>query len=187
MILAKNLKNRGVIINPDNNDPKEQVSVDLSVGNLYQKSGDVNWRTITDSITINPSTCILIQTNEVLKMPNNVFGLLCTKGSIGAKGIIIANTKLDPLFDGNLNIPVYNVGNKKVTLQKGSKFCSISFWVTEQPIIGSSTRNAIRIQPREGSWISDFLSNNTPHIITGLVSVLSAIAAAIITVNYGGS
>lgn len=185
MILAKDLKHRGVIIEPMDNDPKEQVSVDLTVGNLYQKSGGVDWININDSITINPGSCILVQTRESLSMPNNAFGLLSTKGSLGAKGIVIANTKLDPLFEGKLNIPVFNVGNKKVVLKRGSKYCSISFWPTEHPIKGRVTRHAIKIEPREGSKVIDFMSNNSPHIITGIASVISAVIAAIITVNYG--
>lgn len=187
MILSKNLHHRGVDISPINNDPKEQVSVDLTVGSMYQKSGDSDWKTLTESITIPPGTCLLIQTKEKIKMPNNVFGLLCTKGSMGAKGIVIANTKLDPLFDGNLNIPVYNVGNKKVILNKDTKFCSISFWQTESPITGSTARNAIKISPRDNNRIVDFLSNNVPHLITGLASIVAAVVAAFITVKFGSA
>ena len=176
----------GVLIEPAGNDPKEQVSVDLTVGDLYQKSGDVDWRAIKDSVMIHPGTCLLIQTKERITMPNNVFGLLATKGRVGAKGVVVANTKLDPLFEGNLNIPVFNVGSKKVSLNKDDKYCSISFWATEHPIVGSTTRNAIRIEPREGGALADFLSQYAPHIITGVVSVLSAVAAAIITVKFGG-
>lgn len=118
-------------------------------------------------------------------MPNDAFGLLATKGSVGAKGIVTANTKLDPLFDGNLNIPVFNVSGRKVRLKKGQAFCSISFWTTEAPIVGSATRNAIKLQPREVNKFLDFLSRNAPHIITALISLAGAIGAALITVKYG--
>ena len=185
LILAKDLKHRGVNITPYNNDPKEQVSVDLTVGDLYQKSGDIDWINIKDDITIHPGSCILLQTKEELNMPNNVFGLLSTKGRLGAKGVVVANTKLDPLFAGKLNIPVFNVGNKKVTLKKGSKYCSISFWPTEHPVKGLGTRSAINIEPRNGTKIGDFFSNNTPHFITGIFAVLAAVLAAIITIKTG--
>lgn len=186
MILANNLETRGIIIDPLDNDSEEQVSVDLSVGGMYQHSGDNEWRYLGDEITIRPGTCVLIQTNETLKMPNNAFGILHTKGSMGAKGVLVANTKLDPLFEGNLNIPVYNSGNRKVTLTKGQKFCSIAFWKTEGPVVGSKTRNAIRLQARDGSRVKDFFSHNMPHIITAVASVVSSVAAAFLTISFGG-
>lgn len=185
MILTTNLTARGISIAPLAGDPKEQVSVDLAVGDMFQRSGDPDWLHIADSIDIHPRSCVLIRTAESIRMPNNAFGLLATKGSIGAKGIVTANTKLDPLFDGHLNIPVFNVSGRKVQLKKGQRFCSISFWETESPIVGTATRNAIKLQPREVSKLRDFLDRNAPHIITAVVSLASAIFAAIITVKYG--
>jgi deoxycytidine triphosphate deaminase len=162
VILAKSLNERGVVISPQDNSSKEQVSVDLAVGDLFQKSGSVEWRSIKEKITINPGHCVLIQTKENISMPNNVFGLLATKGNIGAKGLIIANTKLDPLFRGKLNIPVYNVSNKKIELKQDQKYCSISFWVTKHAVTGTKTRSAVKIQPSDTSPIYDFFSNNAP-------------------------
>lgn len=186
MILAGNLRSRGIIIEPLSNDPEEQVSVDLSVGAMYQYSGDHEWRHLDGGIEIRPGTCVVIQTNEILKMPNNAFGILHTKGSMGAKGILVANTKLDPLFEGNLNIPVYNSGNRKVLLNKGQRFCSIAFWATEGAVVGTKTRNAIRLQARDASMVKDFFSHNMPHIITAVASVASSIVAALLIIGFGG-
>lgn len=186
MILTNNLKARGIEIVPYKGDPKEQVSVDLTVGVLYQKSGDPDWLHVDEAISVHPGTCIIIQTAESIRMPNNAFGLLATKGGIGAKGIVTANTKLDPLFDGNLNIPVFNVGPRKVELRKGEAFCSISFWKTESPIFGTATRNAIKVQPRTTSKARDFLERNAANIITASVSFSGAVVAALITVYVKG-
>ena len=185
MILTRNLAARGIVVQPLANDPKEQVSIDLRVGELFQRSGEPDWLHVPEIVEIHPGSSVLIQTAESIRMPNDAFGLLATKGSTGAKGIVTANTKLDPLFDGNLNIPVFNVSGRPVKLKKGQPFCSISFWTTEAPIVGNTTRNAIKLQPREVSKFWDFLSRNAPHIITALVSFAGAIAAAIITVKYG--
>lgn len=185
MILTKNLPTRGIDVQPIANDPKEQVSIDLRVGSLFQKSGEPDWLHVPDEIELHPGSAVLIQTVESIRMPNDAFGLLATKGSVGAKGIVTANTKLDPLFDGYLNIPVFNVSGRAVKLKKGQAFCSISFWTTEAPIVGNATRNAIKLQPREVNKIVDFLSKNVPHIITAVVSFAGAIIAAIITVKYG--
>ncbi|WP_313239106.1 dCTP deaminase domain-containing protein [Stutzerimonas kunmingensis] len=187
MILVNNLSVRGIEITPFNGDPKEQVSVDLTVGAIYQRSGDPDWLHVNEFLTIHPGTCLIIQTAESVKMPNNAFGLLATKGSVGAKGVITANTKLDPLFHGNLNIPVFNVSDRKIELRKGQSFCSISFWVTESPVVGNTTRNAIKAQPRTTSKLRDFLDRNAAHLITATVSLVGAIGAALITVYLKGS
>lgn len=188
MILASNLKNRGVIIDPIEFDPKEQVSVDLAIGNVYQVSGDVAWKEVKTGIKIDSGTCIIVQTKEKIKMPNNVFGLLSTKGSIGGKGLLIANTKIDPLFEGKPNIPLFNAGSKKIYLTSGQKICSVSFWKTEQAVVGNTTRNPIKIEPRKGSWLKDFWSSYAPHIITGFVSFISAVIStvAIAIITFGG-
>ena len=183
MILVCNLKSRGIYIVPFTGDPKEQVSVDLTVGGLYQQSGDPDWLHVENTLTVHPGSCVVIQTAEVVKMPNNAFGLLASKGSMGAKGLFTANTKLDPLFDGNLNIPVFNVSGRKIELKRGQSFCSLSFWETEAPIVGTATRNAIKVQPRTISKPRDFLERNAAHIFTAIVSFAGAIFAALITVS----
>lgn len=185
MILACNLKNRGVFIEPFDIDPKEQVSVDLTIGSLYKVGGETNWRTVKSKIKIDPGSCIIVQSKEEIRMPNNVFALLGTKGSLGGKGLIIANTKIDPLFEGKPNIPVFNAGNKKIELEAGKKFCSVSFLSTEQAIMGNTTRNPIKIQPSDNAWYIDFISTNAPHIITGFVAFISAVATVLITIKLG--
>ncbi|MDO6514479.1 hypothetical protein [Neptuniibacter sp. 2_MG-2023] len=185
MILARNLKNRGVEIEPLDLDPKEQVSVDLTVGDHYQVSGEKEWRSLESEIVISPGSSLLIRTKETFNMPNNVFGLLSSKGSLAAKGIIVANTKIDPLFEGHLNIPVFNVSSKKLRMKKDSKYCSIAFWPTEHPVTGIKTIHAIKMQTKDSNAIADFFSNNIPHFITGILSVVGAVIAAIITSGGG--
>lgn len=181
MILAKDLENRKIDIAPLCSDSVEQVSVDLSIGSMYKKAGDTDWRHITDKVVISPNSCLLICTEQTIKMPNNAFAFLSSKGSLGAKGILVANTKVDPLFEGKLHIPVFNVGNKKVSLSTKDKFCSLTFLTTEHPIIGNSTRNAVNIEPSDTSKFKDFFSNHTPHAITGVVSILTSVITISLT------
>lgn len=181
MILAKDLGNRKIDITPLCSDSDEQVSVDLSVGDMYKKAGDSDWRKMNDILTIPPNSCVLICTEQTIKMPNNAFAFLSSKGSLGAKGLVVANTKVDPLFEGKLHIPIFNVGNKKASIKVKDKFCSLTFLTTEHPIIGNSTRNAINIEPSETSKLKDFFSNNTPHIITGLVSIIMSVLTILLT------
>ena len=181
MILSKNLQYRGVEISPLESDPKEQVSVDLAIGTHFQISGETNWRSIKDGILIKPKTCILIKTKERITMPNNVFGFLSTKGSLGAKGLIIANTKIDPLFDDNLNVPVFNAGIKHIEVKKGQKFCSISFLQTEQSVIGNKARVGLKIQPNENRVLIDLWRDYGAHIITGVVTIIVSIITIVMT------
>ncbi|NLQ17424.1 hypothetical protein HGG82_07265 [Marinomonas sp. M1K-6] len=185
MILNSNLNACGVRIRPEVVQSQEKVSVDLSVGSLYQRSGDTDWLKINKNIILQPGSCIIIETQESISMPNNVFGLLSTKGSIGSKGIVTANTKLDPLFVGKLRIPVFNVSGRKVELHIGQAFCSMSFWRTEAPIVGTETRTAIKTQPKTENWLKDYWGRYSAQILTGVFSILGSIIAAIITVTLG--
>lgn len=185
MILNGNLKACGVSVFPSVELGKEKVSVDLSVGVLYQRSGDTDWLEIKKSVVLQPSSCVIIETQESISMPNNIFGMLSTKGSIGGKGIITANTKLDPLFVGKLRIPVFNVSGRKVELQIGQSFCSMSFWRTEAPIVGSETRTAIKTQAKTEGWLRDFWGRYSAQILTGIFSILGSIIAAMITITLG--
>lgn len=186
MILVSNLKNRGVEIKSGKLDPEEQVSVDLAIGEMYQRSGYPDWLHIDETLVIPPGACVVVQTREKIRMPNNAFGPLSTKGGIGAKGILAANTKLDPLFDGHLNVPIFNVSRRKVELRKGDAFCSIAFWKTEGPVIGSATRNAIKPQPRTVSRFKDFVDQNFAHIVTALVAIATSLIPFFYSLYTGG-
>ncbi len=181
MILAKNFKYRGIEIEPIHIDPKEQVSVDLAIGDNYQISGDTSWRKFNGKIVVKPKTCVLIETKETISTPNNVFGLLSTRRSLGAKGLIIANTKIDPLYADKLKIPVFNAGIKHITLIPGERFCSISFLQTEQSITGNEHRTGTSLQPVDGSKIIDFFRNNSQTLSINFVTILIVIIIAILT------
>lgn len=62
MILTRNLPARGIAIEPFANDPKEQVSVDLRVGALYQRGGGPDWLHVEGRVEIHPGSFVLIQT-----------------------------------------------------------------------------------------------------------------------------
>lgn len=180
MILNSNLGASKVRITPLVEQGKEKVSVDLSVGSLYRRSEDTDWLTINGSIVLQPNSCVIIQTKETINMPNDVFGFLSTRGSIGAKGIITANTKLDPLFNGELNIPVFNVSGRKVELKKGQAFCSMSFWRTEAPIVGEA-RHAINIQPVTEGRASSFWNRYSVQIVASVLTFIVSVAASLTT------
>lgn len=185
MILAHNFLSRGIVINPYSSDEKEQVSVDLKIGNNYMMSCDGDWREVRGDLAIPPGQCVLIETKEHIKTPNDIFGLLTSKGRLAASGIFIANTKVDPLYDGHLHVSVFNGSNKKYILKENDVFCAISFMQTEGQVVGDLARSAMKVRVRRSSRILDFIVANSSVIMVSLFTVAASIIGAIITVKYG--
>jgi deoxycytidine triphosphate deaminase len=177
IILKRNFAAREIIVENARSDPDEHVTIDLCVGDRYQIAGRPTWYDLKRPIPLRPKSCILIKTQERVTMPPNVFGMLCSKGSLSANGLIVSNTKIDPLFGDQLNIPVFNAGRKTLRVRPGMPFCSVSFHTLEQEVPTRVYRRAIsQSAPRRTltDWIRDQAN------ILSLVVALLALSASVI-------
>jgi dUTPase len=184
IILKKNLQNRNVSIVGGTDEPKELVAVDLTVGSRYRVPGKSEWFELRGQHLLRPGRCVLIQTQEKLQLPANIFASIFSRGSLSAKGLVVSNTKVDPLFSGTLNIPVFNAGKQSIKLEYGARFCCIVFHLLEQPVPENSKREPIDMGSREQSLFIDLFIEYLPHLITGLLSLLAAVAGTYITLKY---
>ena len=155
----------------------EKVVVDLCVGNKYWRPEGATPLAAGERLRIKPGECICVQTRESLTLPNNAFGLLCSRGSMSRKGIFVANTKIDPKFSGSLKIPVLNSSKREIELDFGESFCSIAFVALESAVDGD-TRSPPEDegeQPKPSFWIKTgmFLKTN----LSTIISVIAAAAA----------
>lgn len=180
IILIKNLEARGIEIDGATIDPDEYVTVDLTVGSEFQVAGRADWHKFTGKYILPPSRCILVKTKERVVLPEKIFGVLCSKGSLSARGLIISNTKVDPLFGDYLHIPLFNAGENPVEVMAGMKFCSIYFTELEQPVSSIVHRKAIFQQITKRRVFRDFFMTNSGTIIA---SISSAVVGALITVG----
>lgn len=182
IILRRNFGTSNIEISPDSTESNEEVCVDLSVGKSYKEAGTSESITMTVPYTLKPGGCIVVETWERVTVPKNVFGFLCSKGSLAGRGLLVPNTKIDPLFSDTLDIAIYNAGKRVLTIEKGMKFCSIVFQQLSEPINSNTPRSGPRISNERKNKMAEFISENKVLLVTSLVTVLvSTIGAAIAT------
>jgi len=178
VILKRNFAARGIIIENARPDPDEHVTIDLSVGDRYQLAGRPEWYELGRPYTLRPGNCILIKTRERITLPQDVFGTLCSKGSLSANGLIVSNTKVDPLFGDHLNIPIFNAGRTTLRVHAGMAFCSICFHTLEQRVPLNIHRRAVTQQIPKRRLI-DLIASHSEGLISGLIGAVAAILVAI--------
>lgn len=183
ILLKQDLKYRDITVSANGDADGEFVTVDLRVGEQYQVPGDQRWYKLKSPFRLHPGKCVLFATQQTLEIPRNVFGLLCSKGRLGAQGLMVGNLKVDPLFKGQLHIPVFNAGDRVIEVSPGEAFCSIYFQLLERPISGNTTRNAVTIAVDRRSKLAAFYSAHRSEVITIILSVLLAAVTTYVTIR----
>jgi len=184
IILKRNLEERNVHITGGEDNPKELVAIDLSVGDRYRVPGQSKWFDLTGSFVLRPGRCALIRTREKMILPNNVFGCIFSRGGLSAKGLVVSNTKIDPLFFGVLHIPVFNAGRQSISLKHKERFCSAVFQTLEHPVPGNVARDPIDMDVSTKPLLFNYLDEYLPLIITGLITIIGSALATYVTIRY---
>lgn len=114
----------------------EAFSIDLTVGEQWsEKYGPTSneMHKISDTgMQILKHGSVVVTSAEEIRVPHNMYGVLVPTGSLFLdKGILIAPAKVEPAFNGNLKLRLFNTTGLKHTLQVGDKLGSVIFFSTE--------------------------------------------------------
>lgn len=111
------------------------ASVDLSFSGRYRRTfegtaaSDFGMWTpeqTTDNLLIQPGELVLVDTNEIVTLPNTMAGLLQLKSSMGRSGLNHLHSGwFDPGFSGTATLELHNVGPKSVFIEKGQRIIQI--------------------------------------------------------------
>lgn len=82
----------------------------------------------TTDVMLRRNDIAVIKTHETIKMPNDVCGILVSKVAPHAMGIFHPATSIDPLFEGNMHVALYNMGRYDVPLKWQMDFCTGMFF-----------------------------------------------------------
>lgn len=157
-------------------DPQEQVVVDLHAAEVFHEAGGATLRSLDKPLTLRPNDCVVLKTVEHLVTPTNVFGFLCSRGRLSARGMLVANTKIDPNFRGHLNVPVFNASAFDIQIEKGQAFCSVFFSQMDGHVVSKVIRSAPNSQhPHERRRVAEWWRAHGP-----LVAVVIAILASLV-------
>jgi deoxycytidine triphosphate deaminase len=114
----------------------DQFEVSLTVGERFTDrfpAREEHFDAIGASgVLLRPGSQYLFTTQESLRLPYNMFGIIFPKGSLMIRyGVLVPTTKIDPGFHDNLYIFVQNLGQKPYRLGRGDTIASVSFFSTD--------------------------------------------------------
>jgi deoxycytidine triphosphate deaminase len=174
IVLRRNWQTFGIEVTPQPCDEHEFVSGDLTVGGVFHQAGEARSYEMAESYRLGPGECIVVRTEQEFLVPDGFFGLLCSKGSLTARGLMVPNTKVDPLFGGPLDVTVYNAGSRAIDIVPGARFCAIVFFKLE----GNTNSRRPRRPPDISGQKQSSLSRWWARWATAVVSVIGAALAA---------
>lgn len=89
---------------------------------------------VKDEFILYPGKFVLASTTERIKLPNDIGAWLNGRSSIGRLGIFIQNAGwIDPGFEGQITLELFNAGNNAITLKKNTRIGQLIFCKTDQP------------------------------------------------------
>jgi len=162
------------------------VSYDLRVGSEYKGHRDAEKTELPEDgeLVLHPGNAVLIQSEEVVFLPRNLFGYVVPKVSLLQQGITNTLSKVDPGYNGPLIVTLFNLSKADFHLKRRDHFCSIVLHtVGEGALLYNKPGKRITGNPREPWWptVKNWIESNKTWLNL-LASILSGgLAGAIIT------
>lgn len=118
-----------MIVPYNKEDNLQPASYDVSLGKKYQRNGERFELTDKNpSLKLKPHEAVVISTKEKLTMPRFLIGRWNPRVTTLFDGIVwVGGVHIDPGFEGNLFVPIYNLSREPVVLQLGQRIASIDF------------------------------------------------------------
>jgi dCTP deaminase len=133
------------MIEPFSTSQLQPASVDVRLGNHFLKMDENTVPLITmdkpayykefckDSIIIPPQSFLLGTTLEWISLPNNLIAFVEGRSSIGRLGLFIQNAGwVDPGFEGNITLELYNANRVPIELKAGRRICQLVLATLDQ-------------------------------------------------------
>jgi deoxycytidine triphosphate deaminase len=181
--IKEKIKNDLLIINPDlENEPateeereknleslKNQVShasYNIRVGKKAVIEAGEETKELTDyeEIILKPFEVAIIETYEIINIPNNLIARWNIRVKLAYEGLIwVGGPQVDPGYKGHLYCPIYNMSDKNVTLKYKDGIATMDFVQTTEPTENSTSFNK-EIMPFEAYKNKKLKSALTTHV-----------------------
>lgn len=138
--LKEMIGRRDLVVEPLTSESIQPASIDCRLGNHFLVVEDFNMKSIDmdseiiyreyegDVITLPPHTFLLATTMEWVKLPNDLTAFVEGRSSIGRLGLFIQNAGwVDPGFEGNITLELYNANSLPIQLHAGRRICQLVF------------------------------------------------------------
>ncbi len=143
--LASMLKSGELVVEPLSADSIQPASIDCRLDRdflvvedrnmaIIDLNSEIQYREIQgEEITIPPHSFLLATTMEYIKLPDNLTAFVEGRSSIGRMGLFIQNAGwVDPGFEGQITLELYNANSLPIRLQAGRRICQLVFCSMDQ-------------------------------------------------------
>ncbi len=140
------LESKELVVDPLEDYMIQPASIDLRLGEHFLKVKEDELETIhldrpipyvevsQPEIIIPPFSFMLASTMEYVKLPADVTAFVEGRSSIGRIGLFVENAGwVDPGFEGELTLELYNANRQPIRLQAGRRICQLVFARMDQP------------------------------------------------------
>ncbi|HDH7788082.1 TPA: hypothetical protein PJH86_002896 [Raoultella ornithinolytica] len=167
----------------------DDFSLDITLGMSWNENYSYNDRSLFliegDSISIKPRSSVVVSIREKINVPNNMFGLVISTGSIFLQhGVQSPAAKIEPGYEGILILRLVNYSDISVTIKKGAKIASVIFFRTEHTPEYTYATNSERTNIKKKgkfeifrSALKNIIINHGFKIIPIIISILSLLIA----------
>ncbi|MBC3797423.1 dCTP deaminase [Acetobacterium paludosum] len=144
-----------LVIDPLEKGQVQPASVDIRLGSSYLKLDENHFETMTltdeikyvsmeaDEIIIPSNSFLLATTMEYIKLPCNLTAFVEGRSSVGRMGLFIQNAGwVDPGFEGEITLELYNANRLPIKLEKGRRICQLVF----------AQMDAVALNPYHGKY-----------------------------------
>jgi deoxycytidine triphosphate deaminase len=172
----------------------EPFSVVLTVGDQWagniSRSDPAMYLIERGIINIPPLSSVVIEVNETLSVPYNVFGIIMQKGSAFLEdGLILASGKVDPSFSGQIQLLIFNSTRKKKTLNQGDEIANLFFFRTDTTIKSNLFQSKQKARVKKYGYFGrmrQFFADDIKYTLQLIVTIFTAGLVAVVTVYFLG-
>jgi dCTP deaminase len=138
--LRKMIAEKSIVVDPIEPYQVQPASIDLRLGRNFLKIDENSLESLTldnelpyvqiekEEIIIPPHSFLLATTVEFIRIPANVTAFVEGRSSIGRMGLFIQNAGwVDPGFEGNITLELFNANRLPLRLASGRRICQIVF------------------------------------------------------------
>ncbi|MGE5473071.1 MAG: dCTP deaminase [Ignavibacteriales bacterium] len=132
------IKTGELSIEPITQDQIQPASIDIRLGRHFLKVDENNVECMNmstpikyidfeaEEVIIPPHSFLLATTMEYIKLPNDLTAFVEGRSSIGRMGLFIQNAGwVDPGFEGEITLELYNANRLPIKLQAGRRICQL--------------------------------------------------------------
>jgi dCTP deaminase len=144
--LRSMMAERSIVVEPIEPYQVQPASIDLRLGRHFLKIDENTLESLSldtelpyvqiekDEIIIPPHSFLLATTIERVRIPAHVTAFVEGRSSIGRIGLFIQNAGwVDPGFEGNITLELFNANRLPLRLTSGRRICQIVFAFMDKP------------------------------------------------------